>query len=561
MAALRYLAMRDPDLPKIPGVRELAGLTYGRVRTKKVRDMPTQLWMDCGRYPELSKAAKQFPGLPTTSKMLSLSWRDCKEAHDRVYAVRHLLGLPEIMRLVPDYSSPVVQLYSVLTVSLLRKDDVLKAYDWTGDYLYPVRRRSHYPVHGTEHPSILLSLSGLSVDRSNMEAWPSWVPDYGRLSQVMMGPLQQYDPALWSPNFITSTNHVEVRSEPADWRTIHIKGHTFGRIASLLDSSKVPGPRDTDTMSQLLSYSRELFEWFSRCQSFVHSHTGSVSRGYLKKLLSCARDVAEQTPEIRSRMLEADDWNRSVFARETALSQEYKSEYKPLFLPSEMFESASADLDASDSRGMSFARYEPKSLLSRSIWMRKEMQVVLIPSEVISSGITEEFAWLLRCSGTNQATLTPASLAKLDEMYSVLAPFYTNIELPSMEHRMKLCHFMTEAGPRFGWVPSEARVDDELCYFAGAPFPFVVRQVVGTDSKTIVGGAWLHDVPQWQAIGMSIREWQELMSSLGPAAGVVSSRFADMIYRQLVDGSPARERYKEKIREWEVANMGWIKFQ
>jgi hypothetical protein len=29
MAALRYLAMRDPDLPKIPGVRELAGLTYG----------------------------------------------------------------------------------------------------------------------------------------------------------------------------------------------------------------------------------------------------------------------------------------------------------------------------------------------------------------------------------------------------------------------------------------------------------------------------------------------------------------------------------------------------
>lgn len=290
MAALRYLAMRDPDLPKIPGVRELAGLTYGRVRTKKVRDMPTQLWMDCGRYPELSKAAKQFPGLPTTSKMLSLSWRDCKEAHDRVYAVRHLLGLPEIMRLVPDYSSPVVQLYSVLTVSLLRKDDVLKAYDWTGDYLYPVRRRTHYPVHGTEHPSILLSLSGLSMDRSDMEAWPSWVPDYGRLSQVMMGPLQQYDPALWSPNFITSTNHVEVQSEPADWRTIHIKGHTFGRIASLLDSSKVPGPRDTDTMSQLLSYSRELFEWFSRCQS---SCTVMLARsqGAISKSSSAVRET------------------------------------------------------------------------------------------------------------------------------------------------------------------------------------------------------------------------------------------------------------------------------
>jgi hypothetical protein len=39
------------------------------------------------------------------------------------------------------------------------------------------------------------------------------------------------------------------------------------------------------------------------------------------------------------------------------------------------------------------------------------------------------------------------------------------------------------------------------------------------------------------------------MSSLGLAAGVGSSRFANMIYRKLV------------VSEWETANIGWIKVQ
>jgi hypothetical protein len=48
---------------------------------------------------------------------------------------------------------------------------------------------------------------------------------------------------------------------------------------------------------------------------------------------------------------------------------------------------------------------------------------------------------------------------------------------------------------------------------------------------------------------------------LCPGAGIVSARFANTIYRQLVKDLTDQKRYKMMMNEWEKANMGWVKLQ
>jgi hypothetical protein len=290
-----------------------------------------------------------------------------------------------------------------------------------------------------------------------------------------------------------------VRSESGDWRSISIRGQAFSRIEKLLDSSKVPGPYEKITTTQLLSYSHELFEWYDRCQTFVLDLTSSIPEGYFKMLLSCGREFVSELGWKRNARAIRSFREIAVF-NHRSLEDEQRPDStdqapKDLFLPSEAFEGASAALVASRSHGIIFEAHVPNSPSFRSIFEQTGVGIYLLTGQVISSGNTESVTPLTMGHRHNNHALTTAGFRSLHEMYSVLAPLYSSNDLPPPEHRMKLCHFMTEAGPRFGWVTSQARVGDELCYFAGAPFPFIVRQVIGTDSRTLVGSAWLHDVP------------------------------------------------------------------
>jgi hypothetical protein len=201
-----YLDMRDVNLPQLYGIRELIGLTWRKPEARTDQDKSALLfWRIWGlaKWGILNRDVRDCsPSLLSTSKMLSFSWRKCQEANDRVYAVRQMLELPEMMDLVPDYSLPAERLYSIVTAHLLRKSSTLKIHKWSSRDLVlysehnPTRRRSQYPLQGTEHPSILLTLAELSRDPLDLGIWPLWVPDYNRLDRVMRGPLQQYDPAL-----------------------------------------------------------------------------------------------------------------------------------------------------------------------------------------------------------------------------------------------------------------------------------------------------------------------------------------------------------------------------
>ncbi|KAK5726143.1 Non-essential glycogen phosphorylase [Elasticomyces elasticus] len=63
-----------------------------------------------------------------------------------------------------------------------------------------------------------------------------------------------------------------------------------------------------------------------------------------------------------------------------------------------------------------------------------------------------------------------------------------------------LCDLETDSGIDIGWVPKLARPGDKLCIFAGAPFPFVLRDL-GDGCFTLLGDAYLAISSLKQALG------------------------------------------------------------
>lgn len=69
-----------------------------------------------------------------------------------------------------------------------------------------------------------------------------------------------------------------------------------------------------------------------------------------------------------------------------------------------------------------------------------------------------------------------------------------------LDRNRNLCLIKTNTGEDFAWVPRSAHEGDELCVFAGCPFPFVVRDS-GNSTYQLLGDAYTARTTLIQALG------------------------------------------------------------
>ncbi|KAK4613464.1 hypothetical protein CLAFUW4_09384 [Fulvia fulva] len=61
------------------------------------------------------------------------------------------------------------------------------------------------------------------------------------------------------------------------------------------------------------------------------------------------------------------------------------------------------------------------------------------------------------------------------------------------------------------WVPPNAQPGDIVCYFAGAPFPLVLRQRSELESHTLLGDSFVEGFDEVDALDLDDTVWQDLL--------------------------------------------------
>ena len=469
--------------------------------------------------------------------MPSLSWLDCAIPHDRIYAARHLLRSDAIMELVPNYSLPIEQLFTAATAILLQEQFECTSADCV-----------------IEHPSILLALVRLPKEGTN---WPTWVPDYHNMKSEMERYFLQYDCNFYRPNFKPANNRMHVRWSSSDWRTIQIKGKPFSTIETILTTSTLPRLCDHHIahMADYLNYAVALLRWYDRCKRFVHNTAGGDTRPtILKGLFDCGRwgKYAKET----------EDNNRAGY--QTGCAPLLIGCSETLILPIEVFKLKGASVlnEKNASNGIlipSELISPPRDRLAAEYVELRWPTIILTPWT--PSEARDPKADIDLYTVTSKDELPPDVFDVIVEVQSILGPIWRWGREPRMEERRVLCSFQTARGTRFGWVPPDSRPNDELCQFAGAPFPFVVRRVDGADARALVGDAWVYDVSDWKARSKTDPVRQAILASLWPHSFSLSRpRPSTLDYLLMRDriGPQVAERVFER---WQEENMVWIILQ
>jgi hypothetical protein len=490
--------------------------------------------MSALRFPNLFQIHKNQCNV---NMMLSLSWLDCTMPHDRVYAARHLLKSDAIMALVPDYSLPIEQLFSAATAILLQEQ----------------------PNCSDEHPSILLAVARLSKesqDATVLASWPTWVPEYHNMRPQLERCLLQYNQHYYRPNFKVSDTRMHVKSSFSNWKTIQVKGRSFSTIDTVLKESVLPRMINHHIGDLVcnLDYGLRLYSWYHRCRTFVHNIAGGAARSIFRGLFNCGRDG-------RAAKL-GNDYHRITGNQDGGIPI-VPGWSESLFLPIEVFdlEGASVLQEQNAANGITIPSgliSPPRDELSADKVELRWPDIVLLPVSSFKNLPTSDIETYLVSS---EEELPQGVFDVIVELQSTLGPIWRWEFEPRMEEWRVLCSFKTARGIRFGWVPSESRPNDELCYFSGAPFPFVVRKVDDSDARVLIGDAWVYDVLEWDArLPDSVR--QEYMASLWPhPTKIPRPLLAIFMERQAVRDVRDLRQIMNMVEQWEEANMGWITLQ
>lgn len=149
----------------------------------------------------------------------------------------------------------------------------------------------------------------------------------------------------------------------------------------------------------------------------------------------------------------------------------------------------------------------------------------------------------------------------------------------SFDNERVLCCTSGELGGFVGWVPPQALPGDHICLFAGAPFPCVLREDSEGHLREL-GDAFIHDLQEWQALGLERDEaWLQASSpeienahcaasvqrSAWPATTNVGEQqkkdWLDDIERAFkIEGIPWLP-VSEAWNAWKEKNMPWIRLQ
>jgi hypothetical protein len=368
----------------------------------------------------------------------------------------------------------------------------------------------------------------------------------------------QYDESQYRPNFNPDNRCMHVRSSIEAWRTIQIKGRPFGTIATVLQTPVLPRMPShlAKDMSCIIKYGLELFRWYEECRAFVHNTTGSDARPNFGGLFNCGRWGTY------AKMVDNGNWLEQPHLPFRSGPAEGLAMDNVLPLPLEAF-----DLEGASVLQERFAHNGiviPSDLISASNSKMRERterewpSIVLIPWSSFNNIPTTS----VRCHVVRKKEELPVDFFNsIVDLQSALGPIWRWRSEPRMEERRVLCSFPTWRGIRFGWVPPDSRPEDELCYLAGAPFPFVARRVDGSDARVLIGDVWVYDVPEWDArVPDSVR--QDMMASLWPHPTKLSrSLLINWMERQVARDPGSVKRVLKMVEQWEEANMGWITLQ
>lgn len=347
----------------------------------------------------------QQPFAPGMSilKLIELSTRECREPHDRIFAVRNILGIEALEDLMPDYTLSPAEVFRRFVVRCLITD-------WDTTHA------------GPGNILILLGLVGTEEAGFTCERRPSWVPNLHRL-----GPRSRFksNTYRWHKHqFQPSSLRFRAVLDHMDPDRLMIRGRAFGTIIACAKGCSRPRQwRERDTVRVRDEYWTrtvpDLVTWFGRCRHFITQHLGK----------------------------EADDTTMLEI------------------------------MTAGDDREFEFM-------------FLTEMDMPPL----------EEFR--------SHAQETEVQ-ADPDRLYAVLKPFLTYASPDSHDLEFCLAAAETDTGVQFAWVPPTVAADDQLCIFAGAPFPFIGRETED-GSFRLLGDAWIHGVKEWQALGMLSETWQAI---------------------------------------------------
>jgi hypothetical protein len=97
---------------------------------------------------------------------------------------------------------------------------------------------------------------------------------------------------------------------------------------------------------------------------------------------------------------------------------------------------------------------------------------------------------------------------QLNSLYYYLQPLLISRWARYQDWSRHLCSIaLPELPPIIGWMTQTTSEDDSICYFAGAPYPFILQSKRNGMYK-LLGHAWIHGLEEWQALGMPKEEWQ-----------------------------------------------------
>jgi hypothetical protein len=239
----------------------------------------------------------------TINVMIRLMGRHCSDPRDRIFAVRGLLGIQNVLSLRPDYTLHAVHVYRRFVAHLLIMS-------------FQQNRRSH--EDSGLHVAVVFGLCTVSChDSKDHREWSSWVPDFDTLSLQAERKQLLYTnhtymevgcrPELWP--FSRSGRRFRAVPASEDSSTLLLKGHVFGNVKAILKLSAYPkkvadlGVNTSDYGAVNLEVMSKLLKWHQAVCTFLQTHLNGrdlycrESDSLIRSFLACGVESGESAVE------------------------------------------------------------------------------------------------------------------------------------------------------------------------------------------------------------------------------------------------------------------------
>jgi hypothetical protein len=398
----------------------------------------------------------------------------CGDPRDRIYAIRNLTDMSAWTQNDVNYNLAPVLVFKNATVNCLRHDsNTIDQFD-------------------RPHNSALLAYAGSTHVQAARTYWPSWVPDYTRLTsecEIIR------DRLVIRPSsdgcFPASEMQVSEEVQHNEWQHygLRIGGRVIGKVTHVLHESQLSqglsevklSPRWRPYIvveSDVADTTTSLQVWAERCGRFIKAHTSTG----LGRISAEAPDDLNQhrngskRPTLR-------DWHRR---RSEGYIPAVHSDN--IFGPNIYVRHANRFRLRPDSLNFLTRPLDPLDGIPRSV----------------------EFTQALLASLADSIRSNRQLNASCESIVSLLA--FDGVSLEVIGQDRLLAAVATATGEAFfGWVPRATQAGDMLCIFYGAPYPFVLRSANRLGAYTVVGDAIFPHITEETAVASDVGKQETVL--------------------------------------------------